>query len=65
MHSFLVWLNDVCADADPVKAGFQAKGLYLLLCVTGPVAFGSFVAATIAGIEKAFGIKLSSKGGGH
>ncbi|MBI5477513.1 MAG: hypothetical protein HY906_01585 [Deltaproteobacteria bacterium] len=61
--SFLDWLSALAQDADPVKPGFQAQGLYLLVCVTGPVLFGGLVALTLTGLERLFGIRLSSKGG--
>jgi hypothetical protein len=61
--SFLDWLSALGQDADPAKAGFQAQGMYLLVCVVGPVLFGALVALTLTGLERLFGIKLSSKGG--
>jgi hypothetical protein len=61
--SFLDWLAALAQDADPVKPGFQAQGMYLLVCVTGPVLFGAVVALLMTGLERALGIKLSSKGG--
>lgn len=61
--SFLDWLAAICKDADPVKPGFQAQGIYLLLCVTGPVVFGATVALLMTALERIFGIKLSK--GGH
>ncbi len=61
--SFLEWLSALAQDADPARPGFQAKGLYLLLCVAGPVLFGLLAALTLRGIERVFGIKLSAKGG--
>jgi len=61
--SFLDWLSALGQDADPVKAGFQAQWLYLVVCVTGPVLFGATVAGLLTGLERLFGIKLTSKGG--
>jgi hypothetical protein len=61
--SFLDWLAAIGQDADPAKAGFQAQWLYLVVCVTGPVLFGATVALLLTGIERLFGVKLSSKGG--
>ena len=61
--SFLDWLAALALDADPVKPGFQAQGLYLLVCVTGPVLYGAVVALALTGLERLFGIKLTSKGG--
>jgi hypothetical protein len=60
---FLDWLAALAQDADPIKPGFQAQGMYLLVCVTGPVLFGGIVALALTGLERLFGIKLSSKGG--
>ncbi len=61
--SFLEWLSALAQDADPAQPGFQAKGLYLLLCVVGPALFGGFVALTLTALERVFGIRLTSKGG--
>ena len=61
--SFLEWLSALAQDADPLKPGFQAQGMYLLVCVTGPVLFGALVALLLTGLERLFGIKLTSKGG--
>jgi len=61
--SFLAWLSTLGQDANPVKPGFQAQSMYLLICVTGPVLFGATVALFLPGVERAFGITLSSKGG--
>ena len=43
---FLEWLEAIGRDADPAKPGFQAQGMYLLVCVTGPILFGALVAST-------------------
>jgi len=63
MGSFLEWLNRIGMDADPSRPGFQAQAVYLVVCVVGPVLFGATVALLLTGLERAFGIKLSSKGG--
>jgi hypothetical protein len=60
---FLEWLSALGQDADPVKAGFQAQGMYLFVCVAGPVLFGAVVGVGLTLIERAFGLKLSQ--GGH
>jgi hypothetical protein len=60
---FLEWLEAIGADANPGKAGFQAQGAYLLACVLGPMLFGTAAALLLTGIERLFGIKLSSRGG--
>jgi hypothetical protein len=61
--AFLDWLSALGQDADPTKAGFQAQGMYLLVCVLGPVLFGAVVALVLTGLERLLGIKLVSKGG--
>jgi hypothetical protein len=61
--TFLNWLAAIARDADPAASGFQAQPIYLLACVVGPMAFGASVGLLIIGIERAFGIKLSSRGG--
>ncbi len=61
--SFLEWLSALAQDADPARPGFQAQGMYLLVCVVGPVLFGGLVALTLTGLERLFGIKLTAKGG--
>jgi hypothetical protein len=63
MESFLNWLNGLSQDADPAQSGFQAQWLYIVICVSGPVVFGAFIAGVMTGLERVFGIKLSSKGG--
>lgn len=61
--SFLDWLNALTHDADPAAPGFQAQPMYLVACVAGPMLFGAVVGFLLAAIERAFGIKLSSRGG--
>lgn len=60
---FLEWLEAIGRDADPSKPGFQAQGIYLLVCVLGPMLFGALAALLLTGIERLFGIRLSSRGG--
>ena len=60
---FLEWLAAIAKDADPSKEGFQAQGAYLLACVLGPMLFGGLAAGVLTGIERLFGIRLSSRGG--
>ncbi|MBN1608371.1 MAG: hypothetical protein JW940_17200 [Polyangiaceae bacterium] len=59
---FLQWLDAIARDANPDKAGFQAQGAYLLACFLGPMLFGAVVGLMLTGIERVFGIKLSSRG---
>jgi hypothetical protein len=61
--SFLDWLNALARDADAAAPGFQAQPVYLVACVAGPMLFGALVGSLLAGIERLFGIKLSSRGG--
>ena len=61
--SLLDWLHALASDADPTTPGFQAQSAYLVVCVVGPMAFGALVGALLVGIERVFGIKLSSRGG--
>jgi hypothetical protein len=61
--TFLNWLAALGRDADPAAAGFQAQPMYLVACVVGPMMFGAAVGLLIVGIERALGIKLSSRGG--
>jgi hypothetical protein len=60
---FLEWLAAIAKDADPSQEGFQAQGAYLIACVLGPMLFGTVVALLMTGIERLFGIRLSSRGG--
>jgi hypothetical protein len=59
----LQWLDAIGRDANPSKPGFQAQGVYLVVCVLGPMLFGAIVAVLLTGVERIFGIKLSSRGG--
>jgi hypothetical protein len=61
--AFLEWLRVIGTDADPTEPGFQARGVYLIVCVMGPVLFGIAAALIMDATERIFGVKLSS--GGH
>jgi hypothetical protein len=60
---FLVWLEALAKDADPGQPGFQAQVAYLIACFLGPMLFGTLVALLLTGLERLFGIRLSSRGG--
>jgi hypothetical protein len=60
---FIQWLQSLGRDADPVKAGFQAQLLYLVVCAAMPVIIGSVVGVGLRTIERIFGIELGK--GGH
>jgi hypothetical protein len=59
----LEWLAQLGKDADPIKAGFQAQPMYLLVCLVMPVAIGLFVGVGLRVIESVLGIELGK--GGH
>ena len=61
--NFIQWLQDLGVDADPVKAGFQAKLLYLVVCAAMPVVLGAVVGFGLRAIESIFGVELGK--GGH
>ncbi len=61
---FLSWLHDLGRDANAGAPGFQAKPLYVLMCVTLPVVIGLFVGFTLRIIEQVFGVELG-RGGRH
>ena len=61
---FLTWLQDLGKDADAAAKGFQAKPLYVFVCVMLPVVIGLFVGMGLRLIERVFGIELG-RGGRH
>jgi hypothetical protein len=61
---FLKWLQSLGMDADPSVPGFQARTLYVFVCVALPVVFGLIVGFGLRLIERVFGVELG-KGGGH
>ena len=61
---FLSWLQNLGKDANPAVKGFQAKGMYVFMCVMLPVVFGLVVGFGLRLIERLFGVELG-KGGGH
>ncbi len=62
--NFLAWLQDLGRDADVVRQGFQAKPLYVAVCVLLPVTIGLLVGYGLRLIERVFGVELG-RGGGH
>ncbi len=48
----LEWLNALCRDADPVRAGFQASWLYVAWNILFPAAFGTAVALLSGKIKR-------------
>ncbi len=60
---FLSWLQDLGRDADPASPGFQAKPLYVVMCVMLPVVMGLIAGYGIRMIERIFGIELGRRGG--
>jgi len=60
----LSWLQNLGADANAVAPGFQAKPMYVFMCIALPVAMGLVVGMGLRLIERMFGIELG-RGGGH
>ena len=61
---FLNWLQDLGKDANESVAGFQARPMYIFVCVMLPVIFGLCVGLGLRLIEEIFGVELG-RGGGH
>ncbi len=61
--NFLNWLQDLGRDADLASPGFQAKPVYVLMCVMLPVVMGLAAGYGIRAIERLFGIELGRRGG--
>ena len=61
---FLNWLQNLAKDADPVAKGFQARPMYVFMCVMLPVAMGLFVGFGLRFIEQVLGVELG-RGGRH
>ncbi len=62
MHDLFAWLIQLSPPMAGGKGGWHPQFWYVFLCVAGPVSFGITVGGLLTGIEKVFGIKLSSKG---
>ncbi len=61
---FLNWLQALGKDANEAANGFQARPMYVLMCVALPVVFGLCVGFGLRLIERIFGVELG-RGGGH
>jgi hypothetical protein len=61
---FLNWLQALGNDANEAAKGFQAKPMYVFICVLLPVVFGLVVGFGLRLIERVIGMELG-KGGGH
>jgi hypothetical protein len=61
---FLNWLQALGTDANTAASGFQARPMYVLMCVLLPVVFGLVVGFGLRLIERIFGVELG-RGGGH
>jgi hypothetical protein len=59
---FLNWLQALGSDASEA-GGFQARPMYILMCVVLPVGFGLCVGLGLRLIERIFGVELGR--GGH
>jgi hypothetical protein len=59
---FLSWLQDLGRDANPAVKGFQARGMYVLMCVFLPVVVGLFVGFGLRFIEQVLGVELGRGG---
>jgi hypothetical protein len=60
---FLAWLQNLGADADPSKPGFQPQAMYLVMSVVLPVFIGLVVGLGLRVIERVVGVELGR--GGH
>jgi hypothetical protein len=61
---FLNWLQTLGKDANEAANGFQARPMYIFMCVALPVVFGLSVGLGLRLIERILGVELG-KGGGH
>ncbi len=59
----LSWLQSLGKDASSAP-GFQARALYVVVCVTLPVAWGLLVGFCLRLVEKIVGVELG-RGGAH
>lgn len=55
---FLSWLQDLAKDANPAAKGFQARPMYVFMCVVLPVVVGLVVGFGLRFIEQVLGIEL-------
>ena len=61
--TFIQWLQHLGTDADPSTPGFQARALYVVVCLAMPITIGLFVGFGLRTIERVFGIQMGR--GGH
>jgi hypothetical protein len=59
---FLSWLQDLGKDADAATKGFQAKPMYVLMCIMLPVIIGLVVGFGLRFIEQVLGVELGRGG---
>ena len=60
---FLSWLQDLGRDADATAKGFQAKPMYVFMCVMMPVVMGLVAGYGLRLIERIFGVEIGRRGG--
>ncbi len=60
---FFGWLQALGNDANESATGFQARPMYVVVCVALPVAFGLIVGFGLRLIERVFGVELGRRGG--
>lgn len=61
--TLIQWLQHLGTDADPGSPGFQARFLYVVVCLAMPITIGLLVGFGLRAIERFFGIELGR--GGH
>jgi hypothetical protein len=61
--TFIQWLQHLGTDADPSTPGFQARTLYVVICLAMPITIGVLVGTGLRAIERCFGVELGR--GGH
>lgn len=60
---FLNWLQDLGRDGDKAVPGFQAKAMYVFMCVAMPVVMGLLAGSGLRLIERIFGVEIGRRGG--
>lgn len=61
---FLTWLQNLGKDANPAVKGFQARPMYIFMCIFLPVVVGLFVGFGLRFIEQILGVEIG-KGRRH
>jgi hypothetical protein len=61
---FLTWLQNLGKDANPAVKGFQARPMYIFMCILLPVVVGLFVGFGLRFIEQILGVEIG-KGRRH